>query len=41
MADIHDPLTGNLGEHGDGRSVGIEFEVRHGVGVGGEDDLAS
>ncbi len=40
MKNIEDPFSGDFGEHGDGRCVGVELEVRHGVSVRCEDHLA-
>ena len=41
MQNIHDALSRNLCAHGDGRGVGVELEMRYGVGVGSKDDLAT
>ena len=41
MEDVEDPLARNLCAHRDGRGVGIELEVRNGVSVGSEKDLAA
>ena len=39
MKNIQDPFSGDFGAHGNGRGVGIELEVWHGVSVRCEDYL--
>ena len=40
VANIENPVSGHLGAHRDGRGVGVELEVGHGVSVRGEDNFA-
>jgi len=41
VEDVENPFARDLGTHGDGRGVGVELEVGNGVGVRGEEDLAT
>ncbi len=41
MLDVDDTVARHLGAHGDGRSKGVELEVGHCMGVGGQNHLAA
>ena len=41
MFDVENAFAGNFRAHRDRRSETVELEMRHGVGVGGEEDLTA
>jgi len=41
VENVEDSLSRDFGAHRDGRGVGIELEVRHCVGVRGQDDFTA